>query len=98
MDTTIETFVPEECGSMSGERVCRYEDHLKIIAELKAQIGAAPAGGLSDARIEAALDTNLGLDYTLRQLIRGDTFAVGYAKVDVVRALLNALGVDGERR
>lgn len=49
---------------------------------------------VSDSRIEAALDTKLGLDHTLRQLIRGDTMAVGFGKVDVVRALLQALAVD----
>lgn len=55
-----------------------------------------PAGGeavaLTDERIEAALDTPMGLDHTLRKLVRGDTMPVGYSKVDVVRALLVALG------
>jgi len=47
---------------------------------------------VDDAAIEAALDQKIGLDNTLRQLIRGDTMAIGYSKVDVVRALLTALG------
>ena len=52
MDTTIETFVPEECGSMSGERVCRYEDHLKIVDALRARI-AELEETLEDERLEA---------------------------------------------
>jgi len=51
-----------------------------------------PAGqAVTDAQIEAALDTKVGLDHTLRSLIRGDTVAVGWSKVDVVRKLLEAL-------
>jgi hypothetical protein len=63
---------------------------------------AASTQGLTDADIERALDTRVGLDHTLRQLIRGDTMAVGYTKVDVVRKLLASLltspttGADGE--
>jgi hypothetical protein len=52
---------------------------------------APVAVGVDEAQINAALDTKLGLDFTLRQLIRGDTIAVGYSKVDVVRALIAAL-------
>lgn len=52
--------------------------------------GSAP--DVSDEAIERALDAKLGLDHTLRQLIRGDTMAVGFSKVDVVRALLAELG------
>lgn len=52
------------------------------------------AGGeeLTDARIESALNATMGLDHTLRQLVRGDTMPIGYSKVAVVRALLTALG------
>jgi hypothetical protein len=45
--------------------------------------GSAP--DVSDEAIERALDAKIGLDQTLRQLIRGDT-------IDVVRALLAELG------
>ncbi|MGN6654744.1 MAG: hypothetical protein ACTHJ9_05330 [Rhodanobacter sp.] len=48
---------------------------------------------LADEQIETALKAKLELDYTLRDLIRGDTVAIGYSKADVVRALLVALDV-----
>jgi len=48
---------------------------------------------IPDAAIDKALDTPMSLDHTLRQLIRGDTEAVGYSKTDVVRKLLDALNV-----
>jgi hypothetical protein len=47
---------------------------------------------VSDGAIERALDAKIGLDHTLRQLIRGDTMAVGFSKADVVRSLLAELG------
>jgi hypothetical protein len=55
----------------------------------KSHVGALD---VSDEAIERALEAKIGLDNTLRQLIRGDTVAVGYSKVDVVRALLAELG------
>lgn len=58
----------------------------------KAAKASGSAPDVSDEAIERALDAKIGLDNTLRQLIRGDTMAVGYSKVDVVRALLAELG------
>lgn len=57
----------------------------------------ASCSALEDAKIAAALDERMGLDNTLGQMIRGDTLAVGYSKVDVVRALLRALKSKGLR-
>lgn len=72
-----------------------YHDLPDKVRALKEAPTAAPAGeavALTDEAIERALDTPLGLDHTLRQLVRGDTMPVGYSKAHVVRALLTALG------
>lgn len=70
---------------------CAFLWHHGERTELTAKAsGSAP--DVSDEAIERALDAKIGLDNTLRQLIRGDTVAVGYSKVDVVRALLAELG------
>lgn len=51
-----------------------------------------PHGGeLTDEQIGRALDTRMGLDHILRQLVRGGTMTIGYSKADVVRALLAAI-------
>jgi hypothetical protein len=67
------------------------EEAQRIVEAALAQQPAGVDGGLTDEAIERALDAPLGLDHTLRGLIRGDTVPVGYSKVDVVRELLRAL-------
>lgn len=68
----------DSCDIDDGGRV----DHTKA---------APPSQPVTDEAIEQSLRTPMGLDHTLRDLIRGDTASVGYSKPDVVRALLAAL-------
>lgn len=91
-----EHSMPDELATHWMLAVAVMRRQSTTIAELTAQ--AAPRVEVDDATIEAALDQKFGIDNTLRQLIRGDTIAVGYSKADVVRGLLRALGLaDGAR-
>lgn len=78
-------------SAVSFRRYATGYDYANATPLYTAPPAAVPADALTDEAIERALDTRLGLDHTLRQLIRGDTAAVGYGKTDVVRALLAAL-------
>ncbi|HEY3434276.1 MAG TPA: hypothetical protein VGK41_01350 [Solirubrobacterales bacterium] len=89
----FDAFMKHNATGPSMARLCNARDSVLKLREATPQPApAAVAGGeLTDERIERALDTPVGLDHTLRKLIRGDTVAVGYSKADVVRKLLQAL-------
>lgn len=82
----------EMLAMRAGAKLDRSRGAYTLTGEQLRSVARRLRPQVDDAAIEAALDQKIGLDNTLRQLIRGDTMAIGYSKVDVVRALLTALG------
>jgi hypothetical protein len=89
-----ELYLSYATGSFGTQRQGKALKRARKVLE-RAQRAPAPGTPITNEAIERALDHQLtSLDrLSLRYLVRGDTMPIGWAKTDVVRALLVALGV-----